>query len=245
MRHYLSFGGGVNSVALYLLMQELGMEFEALFVNHGGDWPETYEYVDYFVATGRPITVLHPDVGTIEGDRFDNIVDYYRHRKLVPSRRQRACTDRFKVVTLNRYQKTPCTVHIGYAADEAHRAKIHSDKGRDFRWLLIEHDISRRGCIDMIKKSGLKVPRKSGCFMCPYQGRREYIELRRTHPDLFCIARTLEETQNSRITADGKPWKPYYLCGKPLGDVVTLEDERQLTLPGKEEQIYPPCECGL
>ena len=39
MMNYLSMGFGVNSVALYLLMQDLGMEFEAVFVNHGGDWP--------------------------------------------------------------------------------------------------------------------------------------------------------------------------------------------------------------
>ena len=61
MKNYLSFGAGVNSVALYLLMQDLGIQFEAVFVDHGGDWPETYEYVEYFVATGRPVTVLTPD----------------------------------------------------------------------------------------------------------------------------------------------------------------------------------------
>ena len=31
MKHYLSFGGGVNSVALYLLMKKLNMDFEAVF----------------------------------------------------------------------------------------------------------------------------------------------------------------------------------------------------------------------
>lgn len=35
MKNYLSFGGGVNSVALYLLMEDMGIEFEAVFVNHG------------------------------------------------------------------------------------------------------------------------------------------------------------------------------------------------------------------
>lgn len=239
MKNYLSFGGGINSVALYLLMQDLEMDFEAVFVNHGGDWPETYEYVDYFIGTGRPVTVLKPDAGTVEGIRFDNIIDWLDHRKLTPSRKNRICTDRFKVQVLKKYHKTPCTVHIGYAADEAHRAVIHSEKGVDFRWLLIEHDIDRNGCIDLIKSKGLTVPRKSGCYICPFQGIREFKELRGKHPDLFCKAMKLEHQQNQRITKDGRKWKPYYLCGAPL----TRIDEIQF-LPGFGEE-YPPCLCGL
>ena len=45
MKEYLSFGGGVNSTALMLLLLDEGIEFESVFVNHGGDYPETYEYV--------------------------------------------------------------------------------------------------------------------------------------------------------------------------------------------------------
>lgn len=52
MKNYLSFGGGVNSVAMYLIMLDDGMipgdstnGFEAVYVDHGGDWPETLEYV--------------------------------------------------------------------------------------------------------------------------------------------------------------------------------------------------------
>lgn len=245
MKNYLSFGGGVNSVALYLLMEQLEMDFEAVFVNHGGDWPETYEYVDYFISTGRPVKILKPDVGTVEGKRFDNIIDYMTFRKLVPSRKNKMCTDRFKVVPLQKYQKAPAYVHIGYAADESHRAKITHQKGFENRFLLIEHDITRQGCINMILAAGLLVPRKSGCFICPYQGKAEYKELRRTHPDLFCKARSLEETQNARITKEGNQWKPYYLCGKPLGKLVSEAEENQKVLPGMEHMEYPPCQCGL
>ena len=56
MRNYLSMGFGVNSVALYLLMQDLEIEFEAIFIDHGGDYLETYEYAKYFISTGRPNT---------------------------------------------------------------------------------------------------------------------------------------------------------------------------------------------
>jgi len=48
MKNYLSFGGGVNSVALYLYLLDQKVEFEAVFVDHGTDWPETYDYVEMF-----------------------------------------------------------------------------------------------------------------------------------------------------------------------------------------------------
>ena len=67
MKNYLSFGGGVNSVAMYLYLMDQGMEpgdpdkgFEAVFVDHGTDWPETYEYVDMFKEK-YPLTVLKPN----------------------------------------------------------------------------------------------------------------------------------------------------------------------------------------
>jgi len=47
MKKYLSHGMGVNSTALMLLLEDEGIEFESVFIDHGGDYPETYEYVNY------------------------------------------------------------------------------------------------------------------------------------------------------------------------------------------------------
>ena len=52
MKKYLSHGMGVNSRALMLLLEDEGIEFENVFVNHGGDYPETYEYVIYLKDKG-------------------------------------------------------------------------------------------------------------------------------------------------------------------------------------------------
>jgi len=96
MKNYLSMGFGVNSVALYLLMQDLGMEFEAVFVNHGGDWPETYEYADYFIGTGRPVTVLKPKVRAKSGREFEDLVEYFEYLKGADGKRQQVvftCTE--------------------------------------------------------------------------------------------------------------------------------------------------------
>ncbi len=234
MRNYLSFGGGVNSVALYILMEQLGMDFEAVFVDHGGDYPETYEYVDYFISTGRPVTVLKP-----EYQGHTKILEFCQEKRMVPNRLIRWCTSNFKVKPLMDYQLTPCFVHIGIDAGEQRRAKLSSDGGRENRYLLIEHNIDRQGCKDLIAKAGLKVPPKSGCFFCPFQRVSQWRNLRRKHPELFCIAQKLEASQNEYRQSVGKP--PFYIVrkDKPLQSVVN-------TAPNLwPEMDYPPCQCGL
>ena len=243
MRQYLSFGGGVNSVAMLLMLHEQKQDFEAVFVNHGTDWPETYEYLEmlqgWLKKRGLPqITELRPKVKTIEGKVFDNLYDYCFFKRVFPFRQNRACTDRFKVVALEKYQIPPAWVYIGYAFDEAHRASIQSKKGLEYRWPLIEHEITRDGCIEIIKKHGLPVPMKSGCFICPFQSKAQWKELRSKHPDLFCKARQLENNYIEKRASEGKP--PLYISSAPLDMVI---NESQLILWEADE--YPPCNCML
>lgn len=234
MKNYLSFGGGVNSVALYLLMQDMGIEFEAVFVDHGGDLPSTYEYLKYFVATGRPVTILKPEKG--------NIYDYAWDHKMVPSMLARWCTRLFKVVPVNQYIEKPCFMHIGIDAGEAKRAKMNVEKGVESRWLLIEQDIDRDGCKEIILKAGLVVPPKSGCWFCPYQRKKQWKELRRNNQDLFCKAQKLEARNMIARVSKGKR------ALSLRGDGTTLDkliNDKQAALPGMEQLEYPPCQCGL
>lgn len=238
MKNYLSFGGGVNSVALYLLMEDLGMDFEAVFVDHGGDWPETYEYFEYFLSTGRPVTVIKPDV---EG--FSDIYEYYMFKKKVPSIMKRDCTDKFKLRPFYKYAEKPCFVMLGIDAGESHRARLNTKKGVENRYPLIEHDINRQGCKDMIAKSGIKVPPKSGCYFCMFQKKSQWRNMRRNRPDLFCAAQKLEATTIEERERYGT--KPFTLLGggKKLAEII---NEKQSALPGLEEEVeYPPCQCGL
>jgi hypothetical protein len=62
VKQYLSFGGGVNSTALLLLLTDQGLEFETVFVNPRGviempDLPEPQEGVDYYPDELRTHTV--------------------------------------------------------------------------------------------------------------------------------------------------------------------------------------------
>ncbi|EFK09853.1 phosphoadenosine phosphosulfate reductase family protein [delta proteobacterium NaphS2] len=229
MKNYLSFGGGVNSVAMHLLMLGLGEDFESVFVHHGTDWPETYEYVAGFQwwlkANGhRPITILIPEV-----QGFNNLYDYSLHFRRPPSPWIRSCTDKFKIRPMNKYYQKPCFVMIGIDAGEAHRAKISVSKGVENRYPLIEHNIDREGCKEIIRRNGLTVPKKSGCYICPFQPAREWKKLRREKTGLYCKALTLEKAGLARRKEEGKT--PLYINKNPLDMVVS---ENQIPLFGDE-----------
>jgi 3'-phosphoadenosine 5'-phosphosulfate sulfotransferase (PAPS reductase)/FAD synthetase len=245
MKNYLSFGGGVNSVAMYLYLLDEGVDFEAVFVDHGTDWPETYEYVDMFIRKGNPITILKPSQKGSKPKKcnhitFDNLYDYSWAIEMPPSRVQRWCTHRFKSLTLSKYHDTPCFVFIGYDWDERHRAKISSRHGQEFRWPLIEAEIDREGCKQIIKDHGLPIPMKSGCYICPFQRVGQLRELRRKHPELFCKLEQLENRNNNSRKKLGL--KPYYSFEKPVRQVAEKNIEQVMIW---KEDEYPPCECIL
>lgn len=232
MRNYLSFGGGVNSVALHLLLLDQGVDFESVFVHHGTDWPETYEYVAGFQwwlkANGHmPITILNATMRR-NGKEYTSLINYCQEENKIPQQFPRWCTGDWKKDHVSKYAEKPCFMFIGIAADESHRAKISSQGRIEYRWPLIESEIDRKGCKQIIKDHKLPVPKKSGCFICPFQTKRNFSELRRIHPDLFCKAEHLEK-QSGRT-----------LKKVPLKTFIK-EDQRFLF----EEDEYPPCQCGL
>jgi len=238
MKNYLSFGGGVNSVALHLLLLEQGVDFESVFVHHGTDWPETYDYVAGFQWWLRqnghkPITILRPD---IQGNT--TLYNYCLNHQVIPSRMFKWCTDKFKTTPIYKYVETPCFMMIGFASDESGRAKLNYKNGVENRFPLIESEITRQGCKEIITAHGLPVPVKSGCYICYNQKPAQWKELRTNHPNLFCAAEKIEKNMNANRKIEGK--KAIYICGKPLRAVI---EEDQMVLFKQYE--YPPCQCGL
>ena len=112
-------------------------------------------------------------------------------------------------------------------------------KGIENRWPLIERDIDRANCKKIIIRHGLPLPQKSGCFICPFQRKAQWIELRRIRPELFCKAEQLEKRNMEYRKSKGKT--PLYLSAskKPLRVIV---NEAQGVL---WEELKPPCQCGL
>ena len=204
MNKYLSFGGGVNSVALMLLLKDRGEEVELVFANHGCDYPETYEYMEYLKTKGFEITEVKPNY-----DGCTTLWDYCVKHRVTPSRTRRWCTGLFKIEPLLNYYKKPCVQFIGYSFDERKRAfKWKEAKGVKTFFPLIDGKVARNDCINIIKEHSLKIPVKSMCFICPFQTNEE-LKFLFEHEKLYEKALYLE-----KINKGG-----FYIKDKPLDEV--------------------------
>lgn len=176
-----------------LLLADEGVKFESVFVNHGGDYPETYEYVDYLKDKGFEITKILPNV---EG-KYSSLYDFCFDKEIIPFRRFRWCSEKFKVIPFLNYIKVPCVCYLGFDVDEKKRAirrkpKHKKEKDIIYKYPLIDAKTNRGDCINLIKAHDLKTPHKSGCFFCPFMKRSEIRTLYLTHHDLYEKAKSLE-----------------------------------------------------
>lgn len=193
MKFYQPYGGGVNSLALKLLLLEQGRDCESVFVNHGGDLPKAQEHVQMMIEKGFDLHEIKP---IVEG--YDNIYDFYYQQKLVPLVFiGRSCTDKWKTRPQRRYYKPkgePYTLFIGFDRGEKGRANFKSKlKKVFFEYPLIDAGLKRRDCVRLIRESGFEVPVKSDCFFCPFHSKERWWGLARDNPDLFWKAVALEE----------------------------------------------------
>jgi len=199
MNRCLSYGGGVNSTALALFLADKGVDFKMVFADTGVELPETISYMKYFQST----TGLHVDVVKQEYVNIKNpidcrkrgLYDYCWHYKMVPLMHRRWCTAKFKINPIYFYlEKNNIEEQlIGFDAGEAHRAENKAVHFCEQRYPLIENGINRDGCVDIIKAHGLAIPQKSGCFICPFQRKKQWKHLFHKHNDLWNDAVELEQ----------------------------------------------------
>jgi hypothetical protein len=164
MNKIISFGGGVNSIAMTIMLYKRGEIYPCVFADTMAEHPETYCYMDYFEREfmskyHQKIVRISPvDTPEYYWDAQKNISleNYFINKKTCPMTLQKFCSFNFKRHPLCEYAPKPHV--IGFALDEKHRAN------RDEIYPLITGGVTRQGCIDIIKKEGLKIPRKSGCF---------------------------------------------------------------------------------
>ena len=185
----ISFGGGVNSVAMTILLVNEGWRGDIVFADTGCEWPETYEYMDAFEREWlNPHGLKIRRLDRMAGPGWDkmaeglSLIEYCESRHVLPVPHRRWCTINWKVQPLAPYDE----MYLGIAADESHRSvgKLRP---------LCDRHITRRECKRIIRAEGLAVPQKSGCYICPFQRKTQWRRLWEQHPDLFERAAQLEE----------------------------------------------------
>lgn len=241
MKRYLSYGGGINSTALMLLLIDEEIDFESVFVDHSTDYPETYEYVSMLINKGYPITVIKP---SFQG--FDSLYEYCVDSKMTPVRMMRWCTQHFKIEPLMEYCDKPRIEYVGIDADEPHRARPSNDSKINKQFPLVDKGIGRDKCIEIIKSHGLPVPPKSGCYICPFQRRSQWVELSKRNDGLWCKALAIEDISTNRQIEKGI--NVNYATKLPLRSLVMPKDARgrlnRLDQPDIFDE-YKSCQCGL
>lgn len=192
-RHILSFGAGVNTVALmvHLINEEMPFD-EAVFADTGGELPETYDYLriasEYLRRHGKKLTTVRSKSGAL----FETCV----RRKVVPSQLWRWSTRDYKITPIHAYYRSlggHINEYMGIAYDEITRMKRSAEPYITTLFPLVDAKMTRVDCVRTIEEEGLPVPPKSGCYFCPFNNLERWRQLAMVHPDLYRKAVRLEE----------------------------------------------------
>lgn len=246
----MSFGGGVQSTAMLVLAAQGRIDYPtALFCNVGADSenPATLKYIEEYskpyadthgieflelqkkLRDGTPETVMSR---IRDGERSIGIP--VRMSNGAPGNRQ--CTADFKIRVVAKEIKrrgatpeNPATVALGISRDEFHRMRTSSGiPYQNNAYPLIDLNMSRQDCMNVITSAGLPVPPKSSCFFCPFHTKAAWREMARNEPDLFIRSVELERFINERRERLGKDrvWMSSAL--RPLDEAFS--DDGQLSM---------------
>jgi 3'-phosphoadenosine 5'-phosphosulfate sulfotransferase (PAPS reductase)/FAD synthetase len=199
MDRILSFGAGVQTTALAIMLYERKFQVDAVvFADTGAEKPETYNYLKSYTepllsAVNIPFITVKTTIPSEKG----NLYDFLWSRKDLPSIRQRRCTDHFKIRPIRKLIGKNCIQLIGFSADEINRAEKAKDKEHKC-FPLIDMGMKSNDSRDLISQFGWPVPLKSSCYFCIYQPFVEWNWLKNNHPDLFQKALDLEANYHSR-----------------------------------------------
>ena len=243
----LSFGAGVNSTALAILLINEGWRGHIVMSDTGCEWPDTYCFMDYFEREwlkprGCEIVRLGGEWRRGYYKQY-SLIDVCFAKGNLPLAKHRWCTYHYKLQPMQHWCKAHGLVNdedamVGIAADEAWRM---GTKHRP----LVDRGIDRDGCVRIIQAEGLDVPRKSGCYICPFQRDSQWRELWQRYPDLFRRGEELEIVMQERrrrcTTLD--------VSGRTTLAMRRLRYESQMPLldPADMDELleYRPCVCQL
>jgi len=254
----ISFGAGVNSVAMTVMLVDEGWRGPIVFADPGAEHPDTYCHIDYFEREwlnprGLEVTRLSPKLTPDlypPSYRMD-IVTKCRLKQIVPIILNRWCTTEYKRKPLTKWARTHGIEwqNIGIAAEESHRARFAEFQGIALEYPLVDRRIGRDQCKEIIVAAGLSMPPKSGCWLCPFQRLSEWRELYDLRPDLFQVALELDNAAMDKMR--GTRANPFegqltFKFHKPLAAIAEMWDKQmELPLMPDPEYEYQMCECRL
>jgi len=244
MNEMISFGGGVNTIAMTIILCEEGWRGPIVFADTMAEKPETYCYMDYFERDflkprNLEITRLLPGSEYHDHGTQEALESYCLRIKIIPLLTVRWCSIRWKRRPILAYREKHGIVRdlLGISADEPGRVR-YNDESKVYP--LVERGINRDECRRIIRHAGLEIPPRSSCFFCPGQTIGEWRELYYNHPDLYERACMMEDT----ATSNRKTNLIAYLrpSGPPLRELAASRWQGQERM---DLSRWLPCACTL
>lgn len=220
---FVSYGGGVNSTSLLIECFNRKLKIDYItFADTGAETPATYRFIKYFnewlIEHNMPqITILK------KGGRAETLEEECIRTNTLPSRTYGfgKCSLKYKAEPQEKFLRAKVKKNkraniikvIGYDADEWCRAERAApyDKERPYKtWYpLIEWNIGRDECLEIIEAAKLRLPPKSSCFFCPSMKASEIRDLKFQFPKLYERALFLEDNAKNNLTSIkglGRSW---------------------------------------
>lgn len=205
-RVFISFSGGVESSTMCVLF---GNKADAIFADTGFEHAEIYKRIDLVEKWVKDFYRNDFKIHRIQAK--NTLIDEIRYRKFYPSFKARFCTGDYKIKPidsfLEQFKNDGVELMIGLNADEIEqRTGNHGNKKFvKYSYPLADNNISRGGCIAILKKAGLypEFPaymKRGGCIGCYYKSRKEYEALALLNPAEFRIVEELEEEIQDKRT---------------------------------------------
>ncbi len=197
-KHIVSYGGGVDSTAMIILLIKADKPIDyVVFADTGNEVPETYEFVKnymepYLKKHDIPFIVVYPY-------KKRSLWARCFKRNVFPDTHHRWCTRDVKITPIHKFYKRIggyICEYIGITYEDTRRMKPSGTKGIEKLYPLVDYKIKRSGCIDIIVNELFPVPVKSGCFFCCWNSKERWDWLKKEHPNLYKLSKQLE--QNSK-----------------------------------------------
>lgn len=182
MKYVLSYGGGVNSSALFFYLMENKKPLDlVLFADTGEELKETYDSVERM----KNIAKMYNIEFVVVKSKYGKLYDYYYNKKFVMSVSKRDCTGKFKIAPMKQYlrgrfgKEEKFVQYIGIAYDEMRRVTTSDVKYIELSYPFVDDKITREGNEEILKRHNF-VATKSGCIGCPFQSKYKWVELCKT-----------------------------------------------------------------
>lgn len=206
----LSLGAGVQSTTLALMAAhgDIGpMPDAAIFADTKWEPAPVYAHLQqlterlpfpvHIVSAGDLLADILARRNT-SGGRYASVPWFIRNPDGTEGMGRRQCTSEYKLKPImwklrellgvsrtGRVRAGAVEQWIGISADEASRMKPAKQRYITNRWPLVERHMTRRDCLDWMRKHGYDDPPKSACIGCPFHNAAAWRTMRKERPADF------------------------------------------------------------